>query len=1411
MIRNPFDITQYTSSFVKDNITLDSKGIQLSGIGALMEFLVNQVRIRQEAIRIGYISNNPSLIGNSTDYDLIPISNLTFDDPASLRYSSFQIVDAVKQMFKGHNTELYEKLVYQPTIRPGATPDDGTYESRPGGFFHQITDPLDDTETPKDSYFESINDPTFIDGTYLTPSDLVSFNTVPEFTSAYATFNDYIKDQVFWANSAILIINKLKYIHKKLVFSYPFTATSSSAGCAFAYTIKSTDTNIAGVTGKPIEVILDMSEVVNSCNDGTNTYGYLCVKWASRTSGSRFVVMPTRSLISEILTAALRLPLWGAQDVDPTTSIPYVPPTETNPRGYLDPSKYNNLAAGGPLLTWEPEEFNDNIPVRAAVPILLSGCPNKPCCTTDDTVAIPPFRDGNTAVDPGSDYACIKITGDMFSTGTSSDWDNKIRIVIFPGCESQSSGANWELMLTCLGCTNCTNDVTNCGGVPVPPSSSSSSNNQGVCNFSQNVSGREAELVKYDIDATGAPTQFDEGGRKYIEACLKYKTRGLPDRVVILATKTNDEEETRIIRSPFSTTYTSNYYRFAPFNTPLVGTSNFTGNPYFNYTDNPEKECPKNGIIFDSGCVSTSVFISRVVRITEDQMSFEPTDQYYKKFKLLIFNDCEQNCDPVDNPNCSVWELGLSCETANCTSTSSSSSSSSRPSSSSSSRPSSSSSRPPSSSSSQTPSSSSQTPSSSSSTPEPPSSSSEPPSSSSELPSSSSSSPEEPSSSSQPDGSSSGIVVNSSSTTDPDAGLSSTTTSSSSESPSSSSESPSSSSESPSSSSESPSSSSESPPDSSSSGLSNNTGDLPFPALWRKIKPDNTLIPDDIVWRPGLDGLVHETRRCPACNGTNPETQARPFDVHNQEEAFDNKDCFTELDTGLNPIFVLQGGDRYGKFHANSTPFCDRIARCPDVPNCNCFGLGTTIAMADGTYKTVENIKPGDELLSVIFRDPNVSANPNLEEINSGWTLSDAQQIRHVKTYVKDIVVGVEHTMYKFSDTLYATYEHPFLIKDVDDSIKFRSSIYIGNGVYVFDESLNPYMIGSPKVINKKSITIRITTEPYNCFFAGDVLVHSGVMNLPNRSIGIGEIGTIIEQKELYRSVYGTSSPRMIGVDNGSAINKDNDPNIIIDSTSVILPGGTQGEADAGVAAFAFTCVFACSCNIPGGCDQINLVRVEGPDGTCACLCPFPVPGVPDECRGGGTECVDGGGNASTFNFTVDAFNCFQACGRCMAQIGGDPGDPKNLAATCITNPTITCGGTGTSSSSSSTPEPPSSSSSTPEPPGSSSSSCEQVVWNGFGCPDIDGNGIVGSSDIGGFLGEQTIYLSGGTGWNRIADFNGDDKLDGSDFATILGLQNKCVTCPNWPPSSSSSSTAPSSSSSTAPSSSSSIGKLTIF
>ena len=194
MIRNPFDITQYASSFIKENVLLDSSGIGLTGIDSLMQFLTSQVRIRQEAIRIGYISNNPSL--GSGDYSLINISNLSYDNPASLRDSSLRIVDSVKQMFQGHPSRLYEKLVYRPTIISGLLPGNNTYNDRAGGFFHAIVNPLNENETPSDLYFTGFGESDFVDGTHLKFIDITRFNNVPEFTSAYVTFNDYIKDQV---------------------------------------------------------------------------------------------------------------------------------------------------------------------------------------------------------------------------------------------------------------------------------------------------------------------------------------------------------------------------------------------------------------------------------------------------------------------------------------------------------------------------------------------------------------------------------------------------------------------------------------------------------------------------------------------------------------------------------------------------------------------------------------------------------------------------------------------------------------------------------------------------------------------------------------------------------------------------------------------------------------------------------------------------------------------------------------------------------------------------------------------------------------------------------------------------------------------------------------------------------------
>ena len=83
----------------------------------------------------------------------------------------------------------------------------------------------------------------------------------------------------------------------------------------------------------------------------------------------------------------------------------------------------------------------------------------------------------------------------------------------------------------------------------------------------------------------------------------------------------------------------------------------------------------------------------------------------------------------------------------------------------------------------------------------------------------------------------------------------------------------------------------------------------------------------------------------------------------------------------------------------------------------------------------------------------------------------------------------------------------------------------------------------------------------------------------------------------------------------------------------------------------------------------------------------------------------------------------------------------------------------------------------------SSSGPCVPVIWNGFGCPDINGDGKVNSADL------SLMLSSFGpvTASSQICDLDGDGKVDTADLGLLLGLFNQCVQCPQLNSSSSSS------------------------
>jgi hypothetical protein len=188
-------------------------------------------------------------------------------------------------------------------------------------------------------------------------------------------------------------------------------------------------------------------------------------------------------------TEFLRKPLWGAAVVTPSSDQPYVH-SSSQGQGYLSSSNFIEYASSDEILkTWDPE--SGNVYDRPVSPILRSGCMNAPCCTTNNNTNKPPFREGGN--DANSDFACILIDKALFSTGTGSEWDNKIRIVIFSGCQSTGENTSWELELNCLACNNCNSDLSICGGVA---SSSSSSEN---FNFGVFVLDDQNKIGKIDL------------------------------------------------------------------------------------------------------------------------------------------------------------------------------------------------------------------------------------------------------------------------------------------------------------------------------------------------------------------------------------------------------------------------------------------------------------------------------------------------------------------------------------------------------------------------------------------------------------------------------------------------------------------------------------------------------------------------------------------------------------------------------------------------------------------------------------------------------------------------------------------------------------------------------------------------
>ena len=151
----------------------------------------------------------------------------------------------------------------------------------------------------------------------------------------------------------------------------------------------------------------------------------------------------------------LRFPLLGFSSTD--TSGQPINCSIGNGTGYCDSSYYESVSSENSFSNNSGHPIFDvnGVSVSCSFDDIIA---DTTCIETLNNNPPSPWRNGQGS----SDYLCLKIDSTMFTTDTGSEWDYKIRVVIFNNCSgSGSSDSGWSLAINCLGC-NCNSDF--CGG-----------------------------------------------------------------------------------------------------------------------------------------------------------------------------------------------------------------------------------------------------------------------------------------------------------------------------------------------------------------------------------------------------------------------------------------------------------------------------------------------------------------------------------------------------------------------------------------------------------------------------------------------------------------------------------------------------------------------------------------------------------------------------------------------------------------------------------------------------------------------------------------------------------------------------------------------------------------------------------
>ena len=275
---NPFDPTQYLLSLSASG-EYNPGATGAEGVKELLGYIVDQVKLRQQAVILGFLQGESDPTGL-----LLPLPTEPAETTGGMYAAMTACRDATLQMLPGHPSGLWETFATVPCESDATSPPPEAV-----GFFRR---PSSDVEagTPTDDWMPSLD--TLVADGVITIFIQETFLNPPRFEDGYITLRAYASAIGSWATAAFRILNLMRFSHPLMQTPLPFTNCVAGPGdCSFSISFNSSELG-GEVPLRPIDIIVDVSGAL-VCQDLTGRkFGKICIEWSATGRYSRLIVTP---------------------------------------------------------------------------------------------------------------------------------------------------------------------------------------------------------------------------------------------------------------------------------------------------------------------------------------------------------------------------------------------------------------------------------------------------------------------------------------------------------------------------------------------------------------------------------------------------------------------------------------------------------------------------------------------------------------------------------------------------------------------------------------------------------------------------------------------------------------------------------------------------------------------------------------------------------------------------------------------------------------------------------------------------------------------------------------------------------------------------------------------------------------